>query len=251
MLTRDELISIAKQFGNKPWQQEKHYVQSAVIYSIADLPLVFKGGTYLWFFHGLPRFSEDLDFTSTGKISLKTIAEKVRRGLGMFGMHSEISQSKTKEKKNSMILRIDAKGPLYANHLSKTFVYIEISRREKLLLKPINLILRMDYYMIPQKAVLGMNLSEVAAEKVRAILTRDKARDVYDLHFLVKYKGIKFDPDLVNAKLSYYGLKYDKKKFISKLNKIEEYYADELSVLTNNPIPDFSKVKGLLAEWVG
>lgn len=31
--------------------------------ALYDEQLVFKGGTYLWLFHGLPRFSEDLDFT--------------------------------------------------------------------------------------------------------------------------------------------------------------------------------------------
>ncbi len=61
------MIEIAKLNRLRPWQQEKHYIQSLILNSLSELPLVFKGGTYLWFFHGLKRFSEDLDFTYNGK----------------------------------------------------------------------------------------------------------------------------------------------------------------------------------------
>jgi len=42
--------------------------------------LVFKGGTALWFFYGLNRFSNDLDFTLAGKVDLDRLMERVRRG---------------------------------------------------------------------------------------------------------------------------------------------------------------------------
>jgi len=71
------------------------------------------------------------------------------------------------------------------NDLSKTFVYVEISTRKDIVNKPLNLVLNTPY-LIPEKTLLGMDLNEVCAEKVRAIMKRDKPRDLYDLFFLIQ-----------------------------------------------------------------
>ena len=76
MIDKNELIEIAKLMGLKPWQQEKPYIQYLTLNSIAEEPLVFKGGTYLWFADGLDRFSEDLDFTASELLS-HDVAAKV------------------------------------------------------------------------------------------------------------------------------------------------------------------------------
>ena len=68
MIDSQRLREISKLFGMRPWQQEKHYLQSLILTIVSDYPLVFRGGTYLWLFHGLSRFSEDLDFTARGTI---------------------------------------------------------------------------------------------------------------------------------------------------------------------------------------
>ena len=56
---------------------------------LSDYNLVFKGGTYLWFFQGLQRFSEDLDFTLSGRLSANT-AQKVSEGVRIYGMDNEV-----------------------------------------------------------------------------------------------------------------------------------------------------------------
>ena len=64
MILKEDLIRLAKLNRLKAFQQEKHYIQTLVLRSIyaATNDLTFKGGTSLWFFYGLNRFSEDLDF---------------------------------------------------------------------------------------------------------------------------------------------------------------------------------------------
>ena len=62
MLREEELIRIARMRRAKPWQEERRYIQALILYAVADWPLVLKGGTYLWLFHGLNRFSADLGF---------------------------------------------------------------------------------------------------------------------------------------------------------------------------------------------
>ena len=43
-------------------------MQMASLFLLKDKPLLFKGGTSLWYFRKLPRFSFDLDFTATGNL---------------------------------------------------------------------------------------------------------------------------------------------------------------------------------------
>ena len=68
MIDKELIYRLVKLNNLRPWQQEKHYIQSLILEVVADEPLIFKGGTYLWFFHGLQRFSEYLDFTVNGKL---------------------------------------------------------------------------------------------------------------------------------------------------------------------------------------
>jgi predicted nucleotidyltransferase component of viral defense system len=75
VLREEELIRIARMRRVKPWQEERRYIQALILYAVADWPLVLKGGTYLWFFHGLNRFSADLDFTASGPIAAGKAAE--------------------------------------------------------------------------------------------------------------------------------------------------------------------------------
>jgi len=48
-----------------------------------------------------------------------------------------------------------------------------------------------------------MKKEEILAEKVRAMSIRRRARDLYDIAFLLK-KGVSMEYELINKKLSYY-----------------------------------------------
>lgn len=82
-------------------------VQYLALNGIAEEPLVFKGGTYLWFAHGLDRFSEDLDFTASEPLP-SNIAEKVSTNLGLFGVENQIKHITNNE--TTLSFRISAKG---------------------------------------------------------------------------------------------------------------------------------------------
>ena len=248
MISKSELISIAKLMGMSPWQQEKHYIQYIALESIAEEPLVFKGGTYLWLAHGLSRFSEDLDFTASGQIS-GTIAEKVSANLRLFGIENQVKYITNNETTQSF--RISAKGPLNTAKIDECIVYIEISKREQILKKALPVKLDYPAYSIPIKIISGMALDEVGAEKVRAILTRQKARDIYDLYYLVSKKRIKFDVDLVNSKLQYYKMNFSASLFLNSVTSKQDYYARELKGLVFGELPPFIEIKKSLSDWVG
>jgi predicted nucleotidyltransferase component of viral defense system len=211
------------------------------------LPLVFKGGTYLWFFHGLRRFSEDLDFTASEESS-KDIPEMVSRSLALFGVVNELKR--IKDNNTTFSFRITANGPLNSGLRDRCVVYVEISKREMVLCKTIPVKFDRPEYQLPIKNLSGMALEEVGAEKVRAIMTRDKARDIYDLYYLIHNKKIKIDNKLTVQKLKYYKTGFSKLKLIEKINDSNDYYKKELTTIVLEDIPDYKFVRTTIDDWI-
>ena len=247
MINKNELIEIAKLMSMKPWQQEKHYIQYLALNSIAEEPLVFKGGTYLWFTQGLDRFSEDLDFTASEPLS-HDVADRVSRSLALFGVENKIKPITNNE--TALSFRISAKGPLNTAKIDECIVYVEISKRERILRKTLPVKLDYPSYSSPIKTIAGMALDEVGAEKIRAIFTREKARDVYDLQYLITKRKIKFDEDLINSKLEYYKMKFSPALFLKSVSDHQGYYNRELKSLVFGELPKFDEIKDTILYWI-
>lgn len=246
MIGEKELLEIAKLNGLKGWQQEKHYVQAVVLGVLAEQPLVFKGGTYLWFFHGLARFSEDLDFTA-GEELPKNLAESVSASLELFGVENK--NKAITDNETTLSFRISAKGPLNTVEIDECRVYVEISKRESVVEKPVSLRLDFPAYSLPVKRVAGMNLDEVGAEKIRAIMTREKPRDLFDLYYLVEKKQINFNEGLTAKKLAYYGKGFSKQEFLEKARQKQPYFEKELKNMVFDELPNFGEIIQKLQNW--
>ena len=146
--------------------------------------------------------------------------------------------------------RVDAKGPLNTSSVDLCRVYIEISKREKVAKKTISLKFDHPEYSLPVKTLSGMDLNEVGAEKVRAILTRNKPRDIYDLNYLAETKGIRFDEGLVNDKLTYYGMRFYSRIFTEKVASMEIPYSKELKSIVLGQLPGYGRIKANLRKWI-
>ena len=206
-----------------------------------------KGALTLWFTQGLDRFSEDLDFTASEPLS-HNIAEKVSRNLELFGVENKIKVITDNE--TGFSFRISAKGPLNTANIDECIVYVEISKREQILKKMLPVKLDYSPYSLPIKTISGMALEEVGAEKVRAILTRQKARDIYDLYYLITKKEIKFDEDLINSKLQYYKMEFSTDLFLKSVADKQDYYDRELKGLVFGELPKFGEVKKHISDWI-
>jgi len=247
VIDRETLTKIAKLYGTRPWQQEKHYLQAIILTALAEEPVVFKGGTYLWFFHGLDRFSEDLDFTYAGQPK-EELGKEISDALRIFGVENTVKKIEAEER--SVSFRISAKGPLNTSEKDLCHVYVEASLREQVIKPTLSLKLDLDAYGLPVKIVRGMALDEVAAEKVRAIMTRDKARDAYDLAFLMQKKKVVPDLETINKKLAYYQLSFSKKAFKEKLLEKEKYWKAELQAMVFGELPDFDASAKTILEKI-
>ena len=108
-------------------------------------------------------------------------------------------------------------GPLYVGtRRSMCSLKMDISWREEIVMDPENITVYPIYDELFPYLALCMNKEEILSEKIRAILTRDANRDLYDLFFLIK-KGIELDIDMVNKKLEFYDMEFERMNFESAI----------------------------------
>ena len=251
MMTRDLLRGVARSTGLGLFQQEKHYFLTLVLRALSSSfgqNLVFKGGTCLFFFYSLRRFSEGLDFTSNSGLKSERIVPAVLKDLELRGI--EASFRITSDSSTSYSVRFGLKGPLFESERNRNFIKIEISRREEVLIPPEFLSLDPIYAEVLPFSTLVMNVDEIFSEKIRAVMTRNQARDVFDLWFLSKAPvAAKFIEEIVNSKLSYCGKRFDMETLIASINRKEALWETELRPLVFGKLPGFEEVAGDLQEF--
>lgn len=238
MITKEELKEYAKKIDLNMGQAEKDYFQNIILFILYQEygnELTFKGGTALKKCYGLDRFSEDLDFTCLNHVDTK----KLELALKRFNLEFDIE---TKQYENGLKAIIRIKGPLYIGiRPSLCKFIIDFSFRENVILKPQIKTIGRFLEEIPSFDVFVMQEKEILAEKIRAIMTRTKARDVYDVWFLMQ-RGAEFDIKLIEEKLKYYGLEWDLKEFEKKLETKRGVWETELKPLIP-AVPEFYETK--------
>ncbi|KCZ70970.1 protein of unknown function (DUF1814) [Candidatus Methanoperedens nitroreducens] len=240
MLSRKNLESMKSVLGYNLGQVESDYLQHILLLFLskrAGTWLVFKGGTALQKAYGLNRFSDDLDFTSK-KEDLEEIAHGIKTDLAIFGLENELKINRMENVSEVIVYSI--KGPLYdGTPRSMAVQRVEVSLRERVILKEEIHEVVPVYPDLQPYLLTMMNPEEILSEKVRAIMTRNKARDVYDTRFLIK-KKIPINPELINKKLEYYGMVFDLDAFTASLMDKNRIWEKELKPLVSF-IPNFEK----------
>ena len=165
----------------------------------------FVGGTALRFLHGLPRFSEDLDFSQTGreKVEFGAMMGKIMRELELAGYSSAalVDEEKTINSAFIKFERLMHEAGISPLKSQKFSVKIKIDTNppqgavlEELLVNkyfPINF--------------LAYNSASLFAGKIHAILSREytKGRDLFDLGwYLMTWKGIEPNFNQLNNALA-------------------------------------------------
>lgn len=224
---------------------EKDYLQDIfllIIYRNFDA-FVFKGGTCLYKVYRLNRFSEDLDFSAVKEFSLKHFLSTLKGGLEKFGI--SVVEVAPKKAQNSFLLKWRISGPLFTGTpQSLCTLRVDINTKSEVK-KAVSVSLSSIYTDIPSFDLLVMAKEEILAEKVRAIMSRTKARDVYDLWFLLK-EETRIEFSLIQEKIGYYGQKFSFGEFEKHLHLKEDIW-EELTPLVQN-LPSFSAVKKLILE---
>jgi len=141
--------------------------------------LLFKGGTALRIIWQSPRFSEDLDFTGVS-VSIKEIEVLMEGALAKIegeGIQAEIVESKRTSGGYLAIFQLGASE-------YKSQIQVEVSLRSGKKWLGTAALVQSDL-VIPY-TLIHLKEDVLVAEKIRACLTRGKARDFYDLYFILR-----------------------------------------------------------------
>lgn len=242
MITRPELARIAELKRLSLRNAERDYLLEHMLYSTSGFRrfLVFKGGSALYKFYNLNRFSEDLDFDIVGRrFDPSALVKHVLRNLERVGIARATSEEE--EHRNEINIRFTVTGPLYdGSRASLSRIALNFSKRERPT-SASEMLLAASYPEIPSFELFVLGAGEIAAEKIRAIMTREKPRDVYDLWFLIK-RGAEVDRSLVNRKLKIYGLEFHPKTFREKLRQKHKMWDRDLKDLIIGTLPKFEHI---------
>ena len=239
MLSESQIAEISRSLtGGNRGHAEKLYLQDIILSTISRETvdeLVFKGGTALLKFYQLDRFSEDLDFTKNGEINLEKLLNKVERDLEAFG--AEVRDKDVEESERSFKARLGIAGPLYTGERrTLSFIRIEINKKSSVE-QPTTERYTPKFQDITAFDLPVLSEQEILAEKIRAIRTRDKPRDLYDTYHLLQ-KGVQLDEGLVNSKLQYYDLTHDAEATIKAAKGLGKNWGS-LSAFIYSELPDF------------
>jgi predicted nucleotidyltransferase component of viral defense system len=140
---------------------------------------LFKGGTALRIVWQSPRFSEDLDFTGVN--------------LSMRGIEATMEDTLEKIEQSRIETRIDESKATTGGYLAifdfRTGEYsgriqIEVSLRKEKKIGGTATLIQSDF--VPAFTLIHLDEEILVGEKIRACLTRGKARDFYDLYFILR-----------------------------------------------------------------
>jgi len=182
MLADDALKSLVTKLQTTELNVRREYFQHLFLSYFYQQPVAekiyFKGGTALRALYNSPRFSEDLDFSSSvsdihaieGAI-LETLVAITRENI-----HVDLEESK---RTTGGYLAIIAFRPDHG----LVVIQIEISLREG---EKEGEAVTIVSDFVPAFTVVALTRDQLIDEKIQALLSRKKARDFYDLYFILR-----------------------------------------------------------------
>lgn len=233
-MNRAELSRFIGITGSTLGQVEKDYFHHILLSAISRYSagkLVFKGGTALQKMGYVDRFSEDLDFTAVEPIDIEKIIRVSLESVSRYNFSASFDRKRDGEDSSGFRLKIE--GPLYQRGKGICTIIMDISTREMIVLSPEIREYSPVYPNITSYILKNIALEEILAEKVRAIMTRRRPRDLYDLSMLIK-RGIQPDGSIIQNKLDYYDLRFDHESFMKRVKDLDKSWSSEMDQLTNS-----------------
>lgn len=199
MIKPVEIQRKAREIGVRDQQIEKDYILSWILFGISKheqlaKTIVFKGGTVLKkvYFEDY-RFSEDLDFTLIKhEISNEQIFDWFKELFEFIKEEANIPLEmidNNAHEDGGINFYISYIGPLGGQGSNKR-VKIDIARSEQMVFKPVIKSVFVGYSDLDAHHLLCYALEEVLIEKMRSVMQRMQARDLYDLWYLLEQHGM-------------------------------------------------------------
>ncbi len=243
MIPKEILSEIGKRKELKNKEHiEKDYFQDVLLFNLSKRTnkFVFKGGIALYKLYGLKRFSEDLDFSLTENISLKEIEIIIKE----VARDSNFEIKSIKTIKDSILFKLSRNGIITRYNTLR----VDINFKNKVIygIDIKNYI--SDYPDINPFLLKVLKPEEMIAEKIHAILSRDKARDLFDLFFLLRLS--KYNKNLVEEKLRIFNMKLDLDLLKIKVDNIKIIWEKELRPFVLTELTKFEIVRDFVLSKI-
>jgi len=176
---------------------------------------LFKGGTALRLVFGSPRFSEDLDFSGIRNgVNFENVLIEVLGDLTKEGFQIELKESKPTAGGFLAILAVNLFGLDFE-------LFQEVSFRSTKFLKEELALVSSE--IMPAYRIYLLSREILVAEKLDALLTRQKPRDFFDLYYIFRnhqlHQVLKLDSDSAEKIIEFLA-KQDKKKINQELKNL-------------------------------
>lgn len=179
MLAEETIRGLARKLQIADVNVKREYFQHLFLWRFYQQSkaetIYFKGGTALRIIYQSPRFSEDLDFNA-GISDIKAIEEIILETLSQIqeeNIKTDIQESK--ETDGGYFATLEFGGKITIN--------LQVSFRER---ETKGEVATIPNDFIPAYTVIALSLDQLIGEKMRALLDRKKARDFYDLYFILR-----------------------------------------------------------------
>ncbi|MBI4225921.1 nucleotidyl transferase AbiEii/AbiGii toxin family protein [Candidatus Roizmanbacteria bacterium] len=182
MISQSAIQRIAQKLQSTELNIRREYIQHLFLSYFYQQPdsdkVYFKGGTALRIIYQSPRFSEDLDFSSTTAAlgQMEDILIQTAREIEQEGIKVDIKEAKKTSGGYLAIIHF-----VLGDH--EVAIQLEISRRSGI--DKGEAVTVVNDFM-PPYTLITLFQDQLIAEKIQALLTRQKARDFYDLYFIVR-----------------------------------------------------------------
>lgn len=207
MLEQGIIKDLVKKIQIAPEQIVREVYEILVLKELAEAPfgknLIFKGGTALRLAYNSPRFSEDLDFSLEKSFSFSLFKETIN---GLVKKIEEIKIDDIYDKHHTIFTLLKIKE----DFLQRSFaIKVEISKRSN----PPRADLRvLSSSVSPLQVFIKVaSAKAIFKDKLLALKTRAKPRDIFDLWFLSQKLNLKMP-----SKVS----KFSKTRLKQELNKL-------------------------------
>ncbi|MBI2335056.1 nucleotidyl transferase AbiEii/AbiGii toxin family protein [Candidatus Daviesbacteria bacterium] len=182
MVAKDQIRKLSTKYQTSELNVIREYLQHLFLQFFYQLPqssdIYFKGGTALRLVYQSARFSEDLDF-STNKQDIPGIENMLLEVLGKFEKENiQVTLREAKTTSGGYLAAID-----FALPDQTVSIQIEISFREKE--NRGEVVTVASDFIVPYTLV-ALAKDQLVSGKIQALKARKKARDFYDLYFILR-----------------------------------------------------------------
>ena len=220
MITKEQVQELTKKFSIDWYSVIREYFQiiflSCLYEDKVSHEVFFKGGTAIRLLLNSFRFSEDLDFTTNlDSEDLEKLVSKTVKKINLIAQNVTFKRLKSIDQTFTGTLSFQSDEYKYPLN-----IHVDFSYREKPLTQKES-VLETIFPVSPYPLVVHMSWEEIFAEKIRALMTRAKGRDLFDIWYLLS-KDIEIDIKLVNKKMELYNKQIKKEDIVNKIKSFKE-----------------------------